>query len=42
MAHDHVTDDYKLMTPAALFHNFEEEIARAGRPAKGRVDSNWW
>jgi hypothetical protein len=31
----HVTDDYKLMTLADLFHNFEEEIAGAGSSEKG-------
>jgi hypothetical protein len=35
LRHDHVTDDYKLMTLADLLHNFEEEIARAGCPEKG-------
>jgi hypothetical protein len=35
LRHDYVTDDYKLMTLADLFHNFEEEIASARRPEKG-------
>src|ERR1700683_1276071 len=35
LRHDYVTDDYKLMALADLLHNFEEEIARAGRPEKG-------
>ena len=35
LRHDHVSDDYKLMTLADLLHNFEEEIARAGCPEKG-------
>jgi hypothetical protein len=35
LRHDHVTDDYKLMTLADLLHNFEEEIAKAGCPEKG-------
>src|SRR5215831_4346510 len=35
LRHDYVTDNYKLMTLANLFHNFEEEIARAGCAEKG-------
>jgi hypothetical protein len=35
LRHDYVTDDCKLMPLAHLFHNFEEEIARAGCPEKG-------
>jgi hypothetical protein len=31
LRHDHVTDDYKLMTLADLLHNFEEEIAGTRR-----------
>ncbi len=35
LRHDYITDDYKLMTLADLFQNFEEEIARAGCGEKG-------
>jgi len=35
LRHDHVTDDYKLMTLADLLHGFEKQIARAGCAEKG-------
>ena len=42
LRHDYVTDDYKLMTPPDLLHNFEEEIARAGRAEKGTALITTW
>jgi len=34
LGHDHVTNDYKLMTLADLLHDVKEEIPSAGRAEK--------
>jgi hypothetical protein len=41
--HDHVTDDYRLMTLADLLHDFQKQIARAWCAGEevGADNSRW-